>query len=156
MNLNLPLLAPSAKKTDLNLAKILLSGQPIDLNSLPELGSPPTIERLVDLLTHPQPHAFVHGVLSIHWARAVLYDSRDAMVFREADERYILATESKLRKLGKEHGMPEVYMEWLCGDNSEVSAAELELHLTPDFFELLEADAGFGPPVKRKKSRYGW
>lgn len=144
-------------------AKILLTGVAIDLDSAPGPAAP-TIERLVRILTHPQPHAFPHGMLCIDWVRSVLFRAREPMIFRQVDERFILAPDSKLRAEGRQHGMPEVYMEWLCGDNSELCAAEQQTLLTRDFFELLEGemeakkveDYFFGPPENRKKSRYDW
>lgn len=94
---------------------------------------PPTAEALVHRLLQPPLYAFLHGTLSLHWViGAVGYKN---FVFFEADERFVLAQESELRAKGKEFGVPAVFLEWLCGYDAAVSASELGVCLTPEFFD---------------------
>jgi hypothetical protein len=92
----------------------------------------PTSEALADRLLHPPSHAFVHGTLSIQWVAGVV--GHKHIVFRNSDERYVLAKSSDLRSKGTDLGLPALYMEWLCGDDDELSATEQSLALTPRFF----------------------
>ena len=92
----------------------------------------PSTEDLARQLLHPPPHAFVHGVLSIQWLIGAV--GQEHIKFRESDERYVLAANSQLRDRGARLGIPALYMEWLCGDNHEESAAEQSINLTPEFF----------------------
>jgi hypothetical protein len=98
----------------------------------------PTSEALTDRLLHPPPHAFVHGTLSIQWVVGVV--SHKHFVFRSSDERYVLAKSSDLRKRGPSLGLPALYMEWLCGDDDEISATEQSVALTPRFFIDINPD----------------
>jgi hypothetical protein len=93
----------------------------------------PTSETLANRLLHPPSHAFVHGVLSMQWVIGVV--GQEHIEFRANDERYVLARASYLRDKGTSLGLPALYMEWLCGDDDEVSAAEQGVNLTPDFFD---------------------
>jgi hypothetical protein len=70
-------------------------------------------EALVHKLIHPPSHAFVYGVLSMQWVIGVI--GQQHITFRNNDERYVLASDSKLREKGTALGMPVLYMEWLCG-----------------------------------------
>lgn len=92
----------------------------------------PSPEELVRRLLDPPPHAFVHGVLSMQWVRGVVGGAH--FDFRESDERYVLAKKSELRRRAGELGLPAVYLEWLCGDDEEVSSNEQSMYLTPEFF----------------------
>jgi hypothetical protein len=97
----------------------------------------PTTEALVRRLLNPPPHAFVHGTISIHWVIAAV--GREHIQFRNSDERYVLAQDSTLRKQGIVLGIPALYMEWLCGNDEEVSAAELGVYLTLEFFDEVKS-----------------
>jgi hypothetical protein len=98
----------------------------------------PTSEVLARRLLYPPPYAFVHGTLSIQWVIGVV--GRKHIQFRKNDERYVLAKSSDLRKRGAALGLPALYMEWLCGDDSEISAAEQNVALTPSFFDNLKLE----------------
>jgi hypothetical protein len=90
-------------------------------------------EKLVSSMLQPPRHAFVYGTLSMQWVMgAVGHQSFD---FREADERYVLVADSDLRKRGAELGLPAIYVEWLCGDDSDTTASDLGVYLTPEFFK---------------------
>ncbi|KAH7073107.1 hypothetical protein BKA63DRAFT_416739 [Paraphoma chrysanthemicola] len=93
----------------------------------------PSVETLVHRLLQPPKNAFLHGILSIQWVRGVL--GHKDVVFREQDERYVLAAESELRLSGSALGLPALYLEWLCGDDDDFSAAEQGVYLTPEYFE---------------------
>jgi hypothetical protein len=80
----------------------------------------PTSEALASRLLHPP----VIGVVG-----------QEHIEFRANNERYVLAQASHLREKGMSLGLPALYMEWLCGDDDEVSAAEQGVNLTPDFFD---------------------
>lgn len=95
----------------------------------------PTTEQLVKKLLDPPPHAFLYGILSIQWVIGVL--GGEHFQFRACDERHVLADSSEIRTKGSELGMPAMYMEWLCGDNMAITAAESNF-LTPEFFRQLE------------------
>lgn len=94
---------------------------------------PPSAQALVYKLLHPPPHAFVHGVLSMQWVIGVI--GQQHITFRNNDERYVLASDSELRKKGTAFGISALYMEWLCGDDEDVSATEQGLHLTPEYLD---------------------
>ncbi|KAJ4370743.1 hypothetical protein N0V83_005264 [Neocucurbitaria cava] len=101
----------------------------------------PSPEELVRRLLDPPPHAFVHDVLSMQWVRGVVGGGH--FDFRESDERYVLAEESELRLRAGELGLPAVYLEWLGGDDEEVSSNEQGMYLTPEFFnEVRSEDLG--------------
>ncbi|KAH7077401.1 hypothetical protein FB567DRAFT_451800 [Paraphoma chrysanthemicola] len=93
----------------------------------------PSVKTLVHRLLQPPEYAFVHGILSIQWVRGVI--GHKHIAFREKDERYVLAGESELRLSGRECGLPALYLEWLCGDDEDLSAAEQGVCLTPEYFE---------------------
>jgi hypothetical protein len=93
----------------------------------------PTSEALANRLLTPPPHAFVHGVLSMQWVIGLV--GKEHIEFRAKDERYVLAQASHLRESGTSLGLPALYMEWLRGDDAEVSASELGVNLTPAFFK---------------------
>jgi hypothetical protein len=94
----------------------------------------PSTEALVHRLLNPPRHAFVHGMISMHWVIGAL--GREHIAFRNSDERYVLARDSGLRK---ELSIPALYLEWLCGDNEDASATELGVYLTPEYFDEIEA-----------------
>ncbi|KAF1836785.1 hypothetical protein BDW02DRAFT_492836 [Decorospora gaudefroyi] len=93
----------------------------------------PSLRSLVNTLCHPPAHAFVHGTLSIQWVLGAV--GMRQFVFREADERYVLKPDSRLRLSGLRLGLPGVYIEWLCGDEEGVTATEQGMVLTREFFE---------------------
>jgi hypothetical protein len=96
-----------------------------------------TTETLACRLLHPPPHAFVHGILSMQWVIGAV--GQKHIEFHDSDERYVLAKSSNLRKKGTVLGLPALYMEWLCGDNPELSANDQGVHLTPSFFNDSES-----------------
>jgi hypothetical protein len=98
----------------------------------------PTSEALMHRLLHPPPHAFVYRTLSIQWVIGAV--GRQHIEFRENDERYVLAQNSELRTRSAALGMPALYMEWLCGDDKEVSATDQGVHLTPEYFDEVNSD----------------
>ena len=93
----------------------------------------PSTKQLVSLLLQPPRHAFVYWTLSMQWVTGAI--GHHSFEFREDDERYVLAADSDLRKRGVELGLPAIYVEWLCGDDSETTASDLGVYLTPEFFE---------------------
>jgi len=110
-----------------------------ELELSPLMASPlapkfkPTTYQLMRRLLSPPPHAFLHGILSIHWVIGAV--GMPEFRFRDSDERYVLAEGSKLRIHGKALGLPAAYLEWLCGDYEEVMSSEQGLCLTPGFFQ---------------------
>jgi hypothetical protein len=98
----------------------------------------PTSEALAGRLLHPPPHAFVYGTLSIQWVVGVV--GHRHIVFRNSDERYVISKSSDLRNKGTALGLPALYMEWLCGDDDEISATEQSVALTPQFFNDINPD----------------
>ncbi|EAT88581.1 hypothetical protein HBI56_042990 [Parastagonospora nodorum] len=100
--------------------------------------SKPSVEALVSRLLNPPPHAFVYRTLSIQWVIGAM--GQRHVEFRESDERYVLAQNSELRRMGTALGMPALYMEWLCGDDEDISATDQGVHLTPDYFEEVNMD----------------
>lgn len=100
--------------------------------------SKPSVEALVSRLLNPPPHAFVYRTLSIQWVIGAI--GQRHVDFRESDERYVLAQDSELRHSGTALGMPALYMEWLSGDNKDISATDQGVHLTPDYFEEVNMD----------------
>lgn len=99
----------------------------------------PTVDQLVARLLQPPQHAFVYGVLSIQWVIGAL--GAQHFDFRSSDERHVLAVHSALRIIGALTGLPAIYLEWLCGDDENMTAAEQGVCLTPEFFEHLAQDA---------------
>ncbi|RMZ73905.1 hypothetical protein GMOD_00004709 [Pyrenophora seminiperda CCB06] len=96
----------------------------------------PTCEQLVRKLLSPPPHAFLHGTISMQWVMGLA--GMDHFEFREDDERYVLAQGTRLRTHGKALGLPAAYLEWLCGDDEEITSSEQGLCLTPEFFQGLD------------------
>lgn len=99
----------------------------------------PTAEDIVCVLLRPQPHAFLHGVLSIQWVIGAI--GQFHFDFRASDERYVLKAQSEIRIKGKSLGLSEMYLEWLCGDEEEASPAEQAMLLTKKFFDEASKDA---------------
>jgi hypothetical protein len=91
----------------------------------------PTTEQLIQRLLEPPSHAFPHGTLSIQWVFGLV--GMRHFVFRDEDERYVLAAYSELRQRGRDLGLPAVYLEWLCGVDGG-TASEQSVCLTPGFF----------------------
>ncbi|KAI8936086.1 hypothetical protein NX059_007585 [Plenodomus lindquistii] len=127
-----------------NVAHAFASGAPvvnIDFSQfvLPIVapGPPPTAAQLVCHLLNPPPHAFLHGVLSLQWAIGAGNRLRHFR-FRNSDERYILKEDSDIRIHGAALGLPTLYLEWLCGNDESVSAAEQCMYFTPQYFEDLQ------------------
>lgn len=127
-----------------NVAKALTSQAPalkiafgrFTMPTMPPAASTLT-EQLVRLLLSPPPHAFLHGVLSIQWVIGAV-GRLQHFIFRSSDERFLLKEDSELRNRGANLGMPAPYMEWICGDDEGITAAEQGLCLTSEFFEELE------------------
>lgn len=101
--------------------------------------SAPTAEQLVCRLMRPPRHAFAHGILSMQWIIGAL--GMQHFDFRSSDERYVLTKTSVVRTQGAAMGIPAVYLEWLCGDDENTTAADQGVYLTHDFFEELAQDA---------------
>lgn len=97
------------------------------------LPTVPTMGELFRILLRPPAHAFLHGVLSIQWVIGAIGQSH--FDFRESDERYVLRPGSEIRLQGRSLGLPEVYLEWLCGDEEESSPTEQSMLLTENFFD---------------------
>ncbi|KAF2854479.1 hypothetical protein T440DRAFT_387951 [Plenodomus tracheiphilus IPT5] len=129
-----------------NVASAFASGGPavdIDFSQfvIPTVApeAPPTAEQLVRRLLNPPPHAFLHGALSMQCAIGTGGRLRH-FIFRNIDERYILKEDSEVRIRGAQLGLPALYLEWLCGNDESVTAAEHGIYLTPEFFSGLQRD----------------
>jgi hypothetical protein len=92
------------------------------------------LKGLVSKLMKPPEYAFPYGMLSIYWVvQAAGYDAH----FECSDGRPVLKRDSQLRLSGRKLGLPAAYLEWICGDGNteEGSVADLNLLLTPEFFQ---------------------
>jgi hypothetical protein len=93
----------------------------------------PGVDALVRVLLSPPPHAFLYGVLSIQWVLGAIGQAH--FDFRITDERYVLKPKSEVRTQGQRLGLPNIYLEWLCGDEEGESPTEQGMFLTPQYFE---------------------
>ena len=98
----------------------------------------PAVEKVVRRLLNPPPYAFIHGVLSMQWVVGTL--GMKSFDFRASDERCVLSAASEVRIRGAKLGMPALYLEWICGDDPEVTVTEQGMFLTRKFFEELERE----------------
>lgn len=117
-------------------AMVMETGLSLPMDSSVASEAKPTNAELARRLLRPPPHAFLYGTLSIQWVIGVV--GMDGFELRDSDERYILAQCSELRTQGKALGLPAAYLEWLCGNDEEVTSSDQVLCLTPEFFQELE------------------
>ncbi|KAF2876164.1 hypothetical protein BDV95DRAFT_483789 [Massariosphaeria phaeospora] len=131
---------PARNAAALNISHAFSSPNPVVSIDFSQLHIPrlaprpkPSTATLVHRLVNPPPHAFTHGSLALSWVVGVAGPAHFAC--RWSDGRFVLTRDSALRKEGRKAGLPGVYWEWLCGDDEELSSAELGVCLTREFFE---------------------